>query len=322
MAHEILDNNCVFSLKTEVSGVPWHGIGTGLDVVTPDDVKTYASFDREIVLKDLKLAGSDDLIEGYKASFDSKHGKTLGIVSDKFVLLQPRDLLSAAEFLMNSMGAEISCAATIREGKREFLSLAMPDSTVEARENDSIKRYFNLAQGHDGSLAVSAGSSDVRVVCANTLSAWISERNAVKIRHRGDIGKALATAVAAFASETQSRTEFYQALAGRAVTPSEVIAYYSALTGEDYEDFRKAKRGRPSLGAKIADLLDSPANADGIIWQDAGMPATAWDAYNVATQVITHGSTSKDPLNNLLFGTAHKYLISAEKLASDMFLAE
>lgn len=332
MAHEILDNYCVFSLNSEVGGVPWHRIGTGLDIVTGGDVLTLAGFDRTIATLPIGLAGGGILqadlannlattIDGYRATVDLKHGRVLGVVTDQFTVVQPAELLSAAEFLCNEVGAVISCAATIRDGKREFISLAMPDSTLTARDGDTVKRFFNLAQGHDGTVAMSVGSSAVRVVCANTLAAFIGEGKATKIRHRTGIHAALARAVAVYGSGAAVQEQFYQALAGRKVLPTEVIAYYEALTSESSSEWRIPARGRKSLGTKIANLLDSPERADGIEWQDAALPATAWDVYNVATQVITHESTSRDPLNNLLWGSGHAHLQRAETLASQMFLS-
>lgn len=332
MAHEILDNLCVYSTDTEIGGVPWHKIGTGRLYVSGQDVRDFAGFSRQIGTMPISLSGGGlvpeamagnlaSSIEGYRATVDLTSGRVLGVVSDKYRVVQPSDLLSAAEFLCNEMGARISCAATIREGKREFISLYMPSSDMTARQGDSIRPYFNLGQGHDGSLAVAVGKSSVRVVCANTLAAWLGEKSEVRIRHREGVQAALARAVAVFAQDTKVQEAFYQSLAGRKVTPAEVIAYYEALTESDAATWREVKRGRKSLGSKIAGLLDAPSEARGIEWQGYQVPATAWDAYNVATQVITHESVSTDPLNSLLFGGAHMALNRAESLANEMFLA-
>lgn len=329
MAHEIVDNLCVYSTDTEIGGVPWHQIGTGLLYVRGQDVLDHAGFSRQIATLPIGLANgalvaaamAGNLASSIRATVDLTSGRVLGVVSDRYEVLQPAELLSAAEYLCNEMGAKISCAATIREGKREFISLYMPDSDLTARAGDSIRPYFNLGQGHDGSLAVVVGKSRVRVVCANTLAAWLGEKSEVRIRHRNGVHGALARAVAIFSAESKTAEEFYQTLAGRRVTPAEVIAYYEALTEMPHDEWRVAKRGRKSLAAKIAGLLDAPSEARGIEWQGYQVPATAWDAYNVATQVITHESTSADPLNNLLFGGAHMALNRAESLANEMFLA-
>lgn len=332
--HEILDNYCVYNRRSEIGGVPWHRIGTGLEVVTADDVLKYAAFDRQIGSLPITLDVIDAIstpenaenlaksIDGYRATVDLKHGRVLGVVSDKFTLVQPRELLSAAEFLCNEMGAVISCAATIRDGKREFISLAMPeDSIMEARDGDLVKRFFNLAQGHDGSLAACVGSSAIRAVCANTLAAFLAEGNAIKMRHSQGIHAALARAVAVFRVGRAEQEAFYQKLAGKTVNPEEVISYYTTLTETDsLEAMSKATKN--SFAGKLVALLDDPARCRGIQWSNPGIPATAWDVYNVATQVINHESTTKDPLNSILWGAGHKHLRRAEQLASGMFLGE
>lgn len=334
MAHEILDNLCVYSLRTEVGGVPWHKIGTGLDQVTADDVRERAGFDRVIGTMPIRVAAPEGAmlpaamaenmaksVDGYRATVDLKYGRALGVVSDRFHVLQPDELLQAAMFLVNETGAQISCAATLREGKREVISLYLPQgSNLTARDGDQVKRFFNLGNGHDGSLACSVGASDIRVVCANTLSAWLAGGGSVSIRHRAGIQKALATAVYSFTLDSAERERFYQGLAGRTVSPEEVIAYFEALTGDESREWRKARKGSRSLGYKVAKLLDSGSGV-GVEYSASGTPATAWDTFNVATEVITHQTKSTDPLAGALWGSQHKLTARAETLAREMFLA-
>lgn len=336
MAHEILDNYCVYSLDSEVGGVPWHKLGKGFAQVSSQDVLEHAGFDRTIATMPIRLQAPDgalysgeqatrlaESIEGFRATVDLKHGRALGVVSDRYQVLQPAELLSAAEFLCNELGAKISCAATLREGRREFISLALPTgSTLTARAGDTIKRYFNLGNGHDGTLACTVGASDVRVVCANTLAAWLSENGSVSIRHRTGVQKALATATYAFTAASETRERFYQELAGRKLSPTDVILYFEAITQEMESTWRETRRGRPSLGKRIAGLLDSPETAIGVEFGYSGLPDTAWDAFNVVTQVATHETSTKDPLGNLLWGSSHGLIGKAERLVRDMFLAE
>lgn len=325
MAHEINESFCVYS--TDHGGVPWHGIGTALDVVTADDVKQYAGFNRTIATFPIGLnvqgammpadqgVALAESIEGYRATVDLSSGRVLGVVSDRYATLQPQELLAAADFLVREFGAKYSLAAQLHSGRREIISLQLPGTDSEIAKGDTVKSYFNLANGHDGKLAVCVGSSDIRVVCQNTLTAWLNE-GAVSIRHRGGVEKALAHAVAAFALETGKRATFYRDMAERVMMPDEIIAYYDACVGEAEPADAPAKRGRRSLRARLDDQT-----LIGVDLSSANLPFTLWGAYNAVTQLATHGTYAGNPLNALYFGGAGKLLERASNEAAALLAA-
>lgn len=325
MAHEIFENFCVYSLSH--GGIPWHEIGTGLETVTADDVRTIAGFNRTIGSLPLGLqaatvpahmsAALNESIEGYRATVDLSTGRVLGVVTDRYTVLQPSELLAAADFLAREFGAKYSLAAQLRDGKREIISMSLPDTSGLVGDGDEIKSYFNLANGHDGKLSVCVGSSDIRVVCANTLSAWLTE-GAVSIRHRGGVEKALASAVMAFTCEAKTRREFYTAMTGRTMSPEEVIAYFDGCLGLSNAPTAPQK-GRKSLRTRLDNLL-SDGGIIGIPCPN-GLPGNLWGAFNAVTQVATHETYTKAPLDSLYFGAGGKLLHVAQAAAVALLAA-
>ncbi len=325
MAHEIFNELCVYSLTH--GGIPWHNIGTGLDEITHQDVLKLAGFNRQITCLPITLntdtvvasqsGALQESIEGYRATLDTSTGRVLGIVTDKYAPLQPQELLAAAEFLVKEFGARYSLAAQLRGGKREILSLQLPDSSGEIVAGDVVKSYFNLANGHDGKLAACVGSSDIRVVCQNTLSAWLAE-GAVQIRHRGGVEKALAHAVTAFTMEAKVRREFYTAMTERVMMPEDVVAYFDKCLGEAKVTTAPV-RGRKSLRTRMTSILD----ANGLIGVDTvcGLPGTLWGAFNAVTQLATHDTYSANPLDSLYFGGGSKLLVAARTHAVALMAA-
>jgi phage/plasmid-like protein (TIGR03299 family) len=328
MAHEIYGNLCVYSL--DHGGVPWHNIGTALPGVSAEDIRTHAGFGRRVAALPIGIAGESlattsqaegmrESIEGYRATVDLSTGRVLGVVTERYAILQPEELLAAADFVVREFGARYSLAAQLHEGKREILSLQLPESSGEVASGDYVKSYFNLANGHDGKLSVCVGSSDIRVVCQNTLSAWLRE-GAVQIRHRDGVERALARAVAAFTHDAKLRRDFYGRMTGRKMLPSEVIAYFDACVGEADKPDAAPKRGRKSVRARLQDLM-SEGRLIGVDTGLSGLPTTLWGAYNAITQLATHESYARDPLANLYFGSGGKLLQVANERAMELVAA-
>jgi phage/plasmid-like protein (TIGR03299 family) len=318
MAHEIVDNLCWYHPASEIHGVPWHNIGDPVDGLTSDYLR-LTPFNRNITVE--PLFGADGNASGILATRDNA-GRYLGAVSDRYAPLQPESLLQAVDYLVSNHGAEVSCAAIIRDGKREFISLALPDSAIDVRHNDTVKRYLNIGNGHDGKLACFFGDSSIRVVCANTLGAWLSEGTAERMRHRAGIEKALASALAAFSARTLKMTTEYRQMAERVISPQECATYFEAVSGETEERSRETRKGRPSLGSRLWSLADDVTRQRGIELSGVtGLPSTAWDALNLATQVISHETVASSPLDSMLFGTRQTMTAHATKVAHSMFLS-
>jgi phage/plasmid-like protein (TIGR03299 family) len=304
MSHEINDNLCVYSLNH--GGVPWHRIGTALERVTADDVLNVAGFNRRVSMQPLLLnVGLVPQVPGYRATYDESNGRVLGVVSEKYTVLQPVELLAAAEWLRSETGAEISFAAQLRSGSREVISLKLPDSEHEVADGDRVRSYFNLGNGHDGKLSVCVGASDIRVVCANTLAAWLGERGAVTVTHRAGVREALAKAVAAFTLNSAQRAEFYTRMSEREMLPEEVIAYYDHVVGKGGPSMRSL-RGR----LNAMSLIGVPTSGD--------LPTTLWGAFNGVTQLATHELRTNRPLDSLYFGGGAKLLAKATTAAAEL----
>jgi hypothetical protein len=225
--------------------------------------------------------------------------------------------VAAAEFLVREFGAKYSLAAQLKEGKREILSLMLPESAGEVADGDIVKSYFNLANGHDGKLSVCVGSSDIRVVCQNTLSAWLSE-GAVQIRHRAGVEKALAHAVAAFTLEAKARRDFYTAMSGRTMSPDEVIAYFDVCIGESALPNALPRKGRKSLRARLDTIVGDSGLIGVRVNTPGGLPSNLWGAFNAITQIATHDTYTSNPLDSLYFGGGSKLLVAARTNAIAM----
>lgn len=143
----------------------------------------------ERLLAAVQSGSNVTLADGFRANRREDTGDVLGVVSDDYRVVQNE---SAFRFLDALIASELhfETAGSLYNGKRVWVLARLPEF-VEVG-GDEISTFLYVANSHDGSLAVTAATTPVRIVCANTLGLALrqSERNAArtyKFRHTGDL---------------------------------------------------------------------------------------------------------------------------------------
>lgn len=161
----------------------WHGAG----VVLPDDAVTIErvlelvpELASDVVQRDVFAAGApDDVfgtsrrlpIPGAVANVREYDEKVLGIVSNRYKILQNRDAFQFGADILDTGGASIKTAGTLHGGSQAWFLLKIDkDVRIGGREDERIETYLLISNSHDGKSAVKAATVTVRVVCSNTLA--------------------------------------------------------------------------------------------------------------------------------------------------------
>ena len=113
----------------------------------------------------------------------------LGIVGERYTVFQNEDMFSFGDNLLD--GGRWETAGSIKQGRVVFASLALNHEVVldPSGVSDKIDSYLLLSTSHDGSTALQAAVTPVRVVCQNTLTMGLRQaKQTFKIRHK--IGRA------------------------------------------------------------------------------------------------------------------------------------
>lgn len=163
---------------------PWHGLGTKVDeALTSADALVAAGLDWTVN----PLTVYDGLgreIVGYKANTRSTDGYVMGIVSDKYQIVQNKDAFEFTDALIGE-GITYETAGSLRGGKQIWLLGRMPERYILG---DKFEPYICFTNTHDGSGAVRACMTPIRVVCNNTLNAALSgAQRAWSTPHRGNV---------------------------------------------------------------------------------------------------------------------------------------
>ena len=171
-----------------VREVPWHGLGTIVkEAPTSEEALRIAGLDWTVeqtpVFTDEGLE-----IPGYKANRRSTDNKVLGIVSDRYKIVNNAE---AFEFTDSIVGetengvVKYETAGSLCGGKRIWLLAKMPTKKIL---DDDVEPYMFFSNTHDGTGAIKVGLTPIRIVCANTLSLALSTaKRQWSTKHVGDM---------------------------------------------------------------------------------------------------------------------------------------
>jgi phage/plasmid-like protein (TIGR03299 family) len=174
-----------------VGATPWHGLGIQLAGRQPLETwAIQAGMNFSILETPVRYAvgRSDDpeitLPFGeQKVLYRSDTKAALSVVSNRYIVVQPREILEFYRDLTEVSGFELETAGVMKAGKKIW-ALARTGQSTSLKGNDTVNGYLLLATACDGSLATTAQFTSVRVVCNNTLAiALDGSTGAVKVPH-------------------------------------------------------------------------------------------------------------------------------------------
>lgn len=174
-----------------VNETPWHGLGNQLTPGQPIEVWAQrAGMNWRIESADVRYVASNEGLGSIHAFPDQKvlyrsdSKLPLSVVSRRFQVVQPADILEFYRDLTEAGGFELETAGVLKEG-RKLWALARTGQSVCLKGRDRVNGYLLLATACDGTLATTAQFTSVRVVCNNTLQIALGDSTgAVKVPHR------------------------------------------------------------------------------------------------------------------------------------------
>ena len=173
---------------------PWHGIGNLLAAgQSIEEWRRQSGMDWAIEESEVRyITGSYNVgvINAFpeqKVLYRSDTKAPLAVVSKRFKVVQPGEILEFYRDLTAGNGFELETAGVLREGKK-FWALARTGQSVTLKGRDRVDGYLLLATACDGTLATTAQFTSVRVVCNNTLSIALGNNTgAIKVPHESVI---------------------------------------------------------------------------------------------------------------------------------------
>ena len=273
-----------------VGAQPWHGLGNPLTPHQPLDIWAHqAGLNWEIREAPVLFNVSDEGGLHVKANADAKvlfrsdtHAP-LSVVSNRYKVVQPAEVLEFYRDLTDAGGFELETAGVLKAGKKIW-ALAKTGQGTVLRGGDQVGAYLLLATSCDGTLCTTAQFTSVRVVCNNTLQLAVGNASgAVKVPHSTTFDPKLVKEALGLGLTTWDRfVEDMHHLAARPVHKFEAMNFLVNVLGN------------PELP-----LAEQP-NQKGLqnvyaLYSGKGMGAdlpsaqnTAWGLVNAVTQFVDH----------------------------------
>lgn len=167
---------------------PWHGLGTMVaEAPTSKEALELAGLDWTINSMPIYDQFGNE-IAGYKANTRSKDNKVLGVVGSKYSIVQNQEAFDFTDALIGE-GIRYETAGSLRGGKTIWLLGKMPERFIAG---DKFEPYVCFTNTHDGTGAVRACMTPIRVVCNNTLNMALSQaQRSWSTVHRGNMAAKL-----------------------------------------------------------------------------------------------------------------------------------
>jgi phage/plasmid-like protein (TIGR03299 family) len=245
----------------------------------------------------------------------NKETDVLATVGKRYNVIQNEELFAFADAIHD---ADPTCrwesAGSLRKGKVVFGTVEIPRTMVLDPQgaNDETKLYLIVWTSHDGSVAVQAAVTPVRVVCQNTLNlAMRNAKQSFKIRHTQTADGKIAVARETLGLTLGYFDEFEkqaQALFAQSITDAEFSKLIQTIYPKPADDASKVAKTKWENKVVLLDDLyhNSPTNAT--------IKGTKWGALNALTERLDYFRSGRGNSETLMAGASgFDPILTAEK---------
>ena len=290
MAHEIeLPQDKVLSTISK----EWHGLAEVVDTIDDDSISPLLFPIREAEMQTV-IDGEVIPLPNYKTLVaDLRHRPELvgtihefaplHIPKNSYQVIDNRAVWEALKEATKDLDVKIVTAGTLGACKRFFVSVDIGNSEMIVN-GDKFLSHLNFITSHDGTLAMQAYDSNIRIVCQNTLRWSLESAGEVgfKVYHSKNAGIAMVKLPELLENILKGREEFKQYaeyLNDMPITEKESLAVsmYYLTTGSDVD---KLSTRTLNSAQNIVELAKNGIGNKG---------KTRYDLLNGATQYWTSG---------------------------------
>jgi phage/plasmid-like protein (TIGR03299 family) len=168
-----------------VRETPWHGLGTRVETALSSEEALKESSLNWTVMQRPIMTSDFKSIPGYKANIRKMDDTVLGVVTDRYKIVQNYEAFEFTDDLLGE-GVKYETAGSLQNGRKVWLLAKLPNNYIIG--GDKISPYLVFSNSHDGSGSIKVAMTPVRVVCQNTLNLALLEAKRIWTTvHTGDI---------------------------------------------------------------------------------------------------------------------------------------
>ena len=268
---------------------PWHGLGTRVEEApTSGDALRMSGLDWTVVQRNIQVCGGAK-IKNYKANVRDSDGSVLGVVTDRYKIVQN---FEAFEFTDSLIGGEVryETAGSLNNGRKIWLLARLPEREIVG---DKTEPYLCFTNTHDGSGAIRVCMTPIRVVCNNTLNLALgTAKRTWSVRHTGDMQSKMHEARICLEMANAYMDELSQTadrLANTAVPRDKLGETLDEMFPITEDSTDREKRNLQKLKDEYMVCYFAPD-----ILKFRG---TAWGAVNAMSDMISHNAPRRKTVN-------------------------
>lgn len=180
----------------------WNGLGSDIQLAQcMEEALAFSGLDWNVYQE--TMTTEDGIpVTGYLANIRDTDGRVLGVVTDKYQVVQNHEAFAFTEELLGH-GIRYETAGMLQDGRKTWILAKMPQRYQMS--GDWIEPYLVFYNSHDGSGSLKVALTPIRVTCQNTLNLALRRaKRSWSTKHTGDIRQKLEDA-----RETLFRAEQY-----------------------------------------------------------------------------------------------------------------
>jgi phage/plasmid-like protein (TIGR03299 family) len=313
MAHDLETQNGAVSFAS-FREPAWHNLGTVFDTEkNTNEMLVAANLNNwNVRLSELTIPSEMTSDKNYQYVVrtnptDKSQTDVLGIVGERYVPLQNEDLFAFGDNILDG-GGRWETAGSISGGRVVFGSLALERETVLDPNGvaDVVKTYLLINTSHDGSIAIQASITPVRVVCANTLNVALNRtrkkdgvKQSFKIRHTQTAAGKVTVARQALGM-ANSYMDAFDKMAHAMITKE--------ITAQDFNNIILAAYPKPETDSKGSlkkwenkvDMINDIYTGE----YNGMISGNAWGAFNALTERLDWYRSARSGNNESMFAAA------------------
>ncbi|NUX58675.1 DUF932 domain-containing protein [Paraburkholderia youngii] len=301
-----------------IGDTPWHGLGQKLEEnASREEWAAAAGMDWRIQQAYPRYATGKDQgaeqwlkVDDSRVLFRSDTKDALGIVSARFKVVQPREILDFMADLTEEAGFTLETAGTLHGGKKFWALAKIGAETIIKSKADQVGGRLLIATATDGSMATVGKRTTICVVCQNTMNAALRGGVDAKISHRSTFdAEALKDELGISREAFHAWAQTMRTLAGETMKQDKAErVLVEALTGKSFKELH-AKEVEEAQDKAAFKKMMALFLGDGRGANLEGRKGTAWGLMNACTEFVDHHvrATSIDNrLESAWFGPGEK----------------
>jgi phage/plasmid-like protein (TIGR03299 family) len=314
MAHNLEMVNGEAQMAYRLSkGVPWHGLGVPVDDdMTPIEMMKAAGLDWTVkkVQSFIEVNG-EKIPTGQQSLIRESDNKILTNVGDNW---NPCQNLTAFEFFNDFVKAGdmvMDTAGSINDGRMVFAAADVRDGFT-LFGGDEVKGYLLFSNPHVYGKSIDVKFVMTRVVCNNTLSIALTEKNqpAVRLSHRNEFDAEVVKELLGIShTRVEQFKEAAEFLGSKRYNNADFERFLAKVFGTSSQENKVLSR----TGERALEIVETQPGAN-------FKPGTWWNAYNAVTYLTDHelGRNADTRATSSLFGGNARRKIEALDLAVEM----